>query len=78
MRIVTTIKDKHGKAIYEGDVLRMYPGFGCEWEPRTVVVECAGTGFWVRGRRGAWPLDDHDATFEVLGNIHENPELVET
>ena len=75
----TGLKDKNGKEIYEGDTLNMFQGFGCEWKPRIVTVNYRPASFWVDFDFGcqSFILDDHDCSFEIIGNIHQNPELLE-
>ncbi len=76
----TGLKDKNGKEIYEGDVLRgnqPYVDSG-EFPTAIVIIEDAGLGVIIKDTRGgdyyvplAWAKD-----YEVIGNIHENPDLV--
>ena len=80
----TGLKDKNGKEIYEGDILRdgvgyilevkfgnlpllkscncvcTYPAFYCKQLGQAPSLECREIGDWM----------------EIIGNIHENPELL--
>ena len=81
----TGLKDKNGKEIYEGDILRLWRSTGKNGEPRGEyykpfpVEYCElWTQFVVvdkanKAQMGIWQAF---GAFEVIGNIYENPELL--
>lgn len=82
----TGLKDKNGKEIFEGDIVKRYrsPFFKAKWEYQieTVIKEEASL---LLGREfgknfGTIPFNSPFAKsvlLEVIGNIYENPELLE-
>lgn len=76
----TGLRDRNGKEIYEGDILGgiyscavgwcdacngwnlIQPGYGC--------LQCEGDVSWLG-------VAQDQGSREVIGNIHENPELLE-
>ena len=77
----TGLTDKNGKKIFEGDIIKIpddYDEFGINAGEVYEVYFSFG-GFRLKPKRsnakGFW-LED-DKTVEILGNIHDNPELLE-
>ena len=79
LMLSTGIKDKNGKDIFEGDVIELSPGFACEWEKYRATVQWKPTSFRAFRADGCsiHDLGFQDCSFEVIGNIYENPELMQ-
>ena len=81
----TGLKDENGKLIYEGDIVRIfYDHFNGTFTEKEVVGpvnwKC---GTWIVNNSLLNHSPEYDETHlksaavEVIGNIHENPELLE-
>ena len=70
------LKDKNGKEIYEGDIIRFVDGLkkvNGEWvdNERIYTIEYSEGAF-----SGVLSLSKALDAVEVIGNIHDNPELI--
>ena len=77
----TGLKDKNGKEIYEGDILSYNNGYAVFEVKNEMVRNCSCChsvwGWNLHDAAGPDEDFDHIWTHEVIGNIYENPELLE-
>jgi len=72
----TGLKDKNGKEIWEGDVLKWTPWRISSGHKATKISEVIwSVGAWRLSGNEAWAMAIY-TNIEVIGNIYENPELV--
>lgn len=70
----TDLLDKNGKQIFEGDVFAW--GYAGVYDMRYVVFYDAVTTSFIGVRKHGF-LSLSGITIEIIGNIHDNPELLE-
>ncbi len=83
----TGLTDKNGTKIFEGDILKVIYCEGTDWEESYKTKVTYNNGAFVVDMRGCdydctaigWAIDEwseNDTECEVIGNIHDNPELL--
>jgi uncharacterized phage protein (TIGR01671 family) len=69
----TGLTDKNGKKIFEGDIVKYSNGYG-----HIAWAELHGAFMCVEENGEYWEWFSNMYDIEVIGNIHDNPELLES
>ena len=75
----TGLTDKNGKKIFEGDIVE-FTDIGEKGRAEIVfeAFKWKYSGCYYGGNPMVWLcIDDESVEFEIIGNIHDNPELLE-
>lgn len=73
----TGLKDKNGNLIYENDIIEIIGNSGKKLHFR-VAVSDRNCGYYFMDSPISYSFDFFDShLYEIVGNIHENPELLE-
>lgn len=76
----TGLKDKNGHPICEGDIVKRHSKYSENEKDVVLQVEwnCKGARYITTDKKhDNWIFSMFDYEYEILGNIHENPELLE-
>jgi len=66
----TGMKDKNDRLIFEGDIIQNAAS------RRGIYEVIWHKNMWCKSEKTVWPLEN-TSYVEVIGNIHDNPELLE-
>ena len=77
----TGLKDKNGKEIYEGDIVSFYNDEEYRFKSTNALVIYDSAAFMLEhkklGKEYLGEIDIENMCIKIIGNIYENPELLE-
>lgn len=79
LMLATGLHDKNGKEIYEGDILHqdLYQDMYCVWDEEKAQIRFLCTNWVVSQGHPFYRTREDLANWEIIGNVYENPELLE-
>ena len=75
IRQYTGLTDKNGKKIFEGDIMPVWEQ-GEEYNYKVIYNGDCFMLSMLDSEQGSYPLSTKNVMSEVIGNIHDNPELL--